>query len=247
MLMPAPLWPEGLRLQVSGEAAKPFIEMTLRMMEAWGIKWNIDGDTITIPGGQSYRARRLVVEPDASSASYFAAAAALCGGTVVLQGLSANSVQGDTAFLTVLQQMGARVKWDRDAVEVTGAGNLRGVDVAMNGMPDMVATLAAIAPFATSATRIRKIQFIRYHESDRLRSIATELRRLGATVNDFEDGIEILPSRLRGTCIETYDDHRIAMAFSVVGLRIPGVRINNPACVSKTFPDFFNQLAKLVN
>jgi 3-phosphoshikimate 1-carboxyvinyltransferase len=247
MLMPAPLWPEGLRLQVAGDAAKPFVEMTLRMMEAWGVKWNIDGDTITIPGGQAYRARRFVVEPDASSASYFAAAAALCGGTVILQGLSANSVQGDTALLTVLQQMGARVKWDRDAVEVTGAGQLRGVDVAMNGMPDMVATLAAIAPFATSVTRMRKVQFIRHHESDRLRSIGAELRRLGATVNDLEDGIEILPSRLKGASIETYDDHRIAMAFSVVGLRIPGVRIQNPSCVSKTFPDFFDQLAKLAN
>src|ERR1700693_1378956 len=114
-------------------------------------------------------------------------------------------------------------------------------------MPDSVATLAAIAPFATSVTRIRKVQFIRHHESDRLRSIATELRRLGATVSDLEDGIEILPSRLRAASIETYDDHRIAMAFSVVGLRIPGVTIQNPSCVSKTFPDFFDQLAKLAN
>jgi len=247
ILMPAPLWPEGLRLQVTGDAARPFIEMTLRMMEAWGVKWNIDGDTITIPGGQAYRARRLAVEPDASSASYFAAAAALCGGTVVLQGLSANSVQGDTALLTVLQQMGARVKWDRHSVEITGIGELRGVDVAMNGMPDMVATLAAIAPFATSVTRIRKVGFIRHHESDRLRSIATELRRLGASVTDLDDGMEIAPSRLHGASIETYDDHRIAMAFSIVGLRIPGVRIQDPACVSKTFPDFFEQLALLRN
>jgi len=247
MLMPAPLWPEGLRLQVSGDAARPFIEMTLRMMEAWGVKWNIDGDTITIPGGQAYRARRFVVEPDASSASYFAAAAALCGGTVTLQGLSANSVQGDIALLTVLQQMGARVKWNRDSVEVSGAGQLRGVDVAMNGMPDMVATLAAIAPFATSPTRIRKVEFIRHHESDRLRSVAAELRRLGASVIDLEDGMEILPSRLHAASIETYDDHRIAMAFSVVGLTVPGVQIQNPACVAKTFPDFFATLAKLAD
>lgn len=247
MLMPAPLWPEGLRLRIAGDAARPFVEMTLRMMGAWGVKWNIDGDTITIAGGQAYRARPFVVEPDASSASYFAAAAALCGGTVTLKGLSANSVQGDAALLTVLQQMGARVKWNPDSVEVTGVGNLRGVDIAMNAMPDMVATLAAIAPFATSTTRIRKVAFIRHHESDRLRSIATELRRLGATVTDLEDGMEILPSRLRGTSIETYDDHRIAMAFSVVGLRIPGVTIQNPACVSKTFPDFFEKLATLAN
>ena len=122
MLMPAPLWPEGLRLQVTGEAARPFIEMTLRMMEGWGAKWNIEGDTISIAGGQAYRARRFIVEPDASSASYFASAAALCGGTVTIQGLSANSVQGDIALLTVLQQMGARVKWNTDSVEVTGTG-----------------------------------------------------------------------------------------------------------------------------
>jgi 3-phosphoshikimate 1-carboxyvinyltransferase len=245
MLIPAPLWPDGLRLQVAGDTARPFVEMTLRIMEAWGVKWNIEGDTITIPGGQAYRARRFAVEPDASSASYFAAAAALCGGTVTLSGLSSNSVQGDIAFLTVLQQMGARVKWNRDSVEVSGAGQLRGVDVAMNGMPDMVATLAAIAPFATSTTRIRKVDFIRHHESDRLRSIATELRRLGTSVTDLEDGLEILPSRLKGASIETYDDHRIAMAFAVVGLRIPGVTIQDPSCVSKTFPEFFDVLASL--
>jgi 3-phosphoshikimate 1-carboxyvinyltransferase len=115
----------------------------------------------------------------------------------------------------------------------------------MNGMPDMVATLAAIAPFATSATRIRKVEFIRHHESDRLRSIAAELRRLGASVTDQEDGMEILPSQLKGASIETYDDHRIAMAFSVVGLRIAGVKIQNPACVSKTFPEFFARIAEL--
>ena len=247
MLMPAPLWPDGLRLQVAGEAARPFIDMTLRVMETWGVKLNIEGDTITIPGGQAYRARRFVVEPDASSASYFAAAAALCGGTVTLGGLSANSVQGDIAFLTVLQQMGARVKWNPESVEVSGAGQLRGVDVAMNGMPDMVATLAAIAPFATSTTRIRKVDFIRHHESDRLRSIAAELRRLGASVTDLHDGLEILPSRLSGASIETYDDHRIAMAFSVVGLRIPGVSIQNPECVSKTFPEFFETMATLAD
>ncbi len=245
MLMPAPLWPEGLRLQVAGEAARPFIEMTLRMMEAWGAKWNVDGDTITIPGGQAYRARRFVVEPDASSASYFAAAAAICGGSVTIAGLSANSVQGDTALLTVLQQMGARVKWNPDSVEVTGTEQLRGVDVAMNSMPDMVATLAAIAPFASSPTKIRKVEFIRHHESDRIRSIASELRRLGASVTDLEDGMEIRPSALRAASIDTYDDHRIAMAFSVVGLKVPGVKIQNPECVSKTFPDFFERLSAL--
>lgn len=245
MLMPAPLWPDGLRLQVSGEAARPFIDMTLRLMEAWGVRWGVEADTIVVPGGQMYRARRFVVEPDASSASYFAAAAALCGGSVTIVGLSTSSVQGDIAMLGVLQQMGARIKWNRDSVKIVGGGQLRGVDVAMNTMPDMVATLAAIAPFASTPTRIRKVDFIRHHESDRLRAIATELRRLGASVNDFEDGMEIHPSTLRPASIETYDDHRIAMAFAVAGLKLAGLRIKNPGCVSKTFPDFFSKLALL--
>jgi 3-phosphoshikimate 1-carboxyvinyltransferase len=230
---------------VIGDAARPFIEMTLRMMEVWGARWSAEADIITIPGGQAYRARRFAVESDASSASYFAAAAALCGGAVTIRGLSSNSVQGDTRLLSVLQQMGARVTWNPDSVEVAATGALRGVDVAMNAMPDMVATLAAIAPFASSPTRIRKVGFIRFHESDRLRAIATELRRLGARVTDFDDGMEIHPSPLSAAAIETYDDHRIAMAFAVAGLKLPGVRIKHPGCVSKTFPAFFETLEGL--
>jgi 3-phosphoshikimate 1-carboxyvinyltransferase len=221
---------------------KPFRKL---MMETWGAKWGIEADTVVIPGGQMYRARRFAIEPDASSASYFAAAAALCGGSVTIPGLSTSSVQGDVGILGVLQQMGARIKWSRDWVKVTGGGPLRGVDIAMNAMPDMVATLAAIAPFASTPTRIRKVEFIRHHESDRLRAIATELRRLGARVNDFEDGMEIHPSPLRPASIETYDDHRIAMAFAVVGLKLAGVKIKNPDCVSKTFPEFFSKLESL--
>ncbi len=245
MLMPAALWRDGLRLQVIGEAARPFIDMTLRMMEAWGARSSVEGDVIVIPGGQSYRARRFAVEPDASGASYFAAAAALCGGSVTLRGLGRGSVQGDIHLLDVLEQMGAAVKWNADSVEVTGSGRLRGVDVAMNAMPDMVATLAAIAPFASSPTRIRKVEFIRFHESDRIRAVATELRRLGAEVTDFDDGMEIRPSQLSGAEIETYDDHRIAMAFAVTGLKLPGVWIRNPGCVAKTFPQFFDILRSL--
>jgi 3-phosphoshikimate 1-carboxyvinyltransferase len=245
LLMPAPLWPNGLRLTVSGEAARPFIDMTLRMMEAWGVRSSAEGETIVIAGRQRYRAQRYAVEPDASAASYFAAAAAILGSTVRIPGLLASSVQGDTRFLSVLERMGARVEWGPDGVEVTGTGALSGVDVEMNAMPDMVATLAAIAPFASSPTRVRKVGFIRHHESDRLSAIATELKRLGAQVTEFDDGIEIAPSALRSAAIETYDDHRIAMAFAVVGLKVPGVRIRNPGCVAKTFPDFFDKLAAL--
>lgn len=245
MLMPAALWPDGLRLTVTGEAAYPYIEMTLRMMEAWGARSRVKGGTIVIPGGQRYRAQRFRVEPDASSASYFAAAAVLVGGTVSLPGFGRNSLQGDMGFLDVLERMGARIEWTDAGVNVTGTGRLMGVDRAMNAMPDMVATLAAIAPFASSPTRIRKVAFIRHHESDRLRAIATELRRLGAQVTDFDDGLEILPSKLKPAAVNTYDDHRIAMAFAVTGLRLAGVRIKNPGCVAKTFPGFFEKLSAL--
>ncbi len=245
VLMPAPLWPRGLKLRVMGDTARPFIEMTLRMMEAWGVSSRMDGDVITVPGGQSYRARQYSVEPDASAAGYFAAAAALCGGDVTIEGLGPGSVQGDIGFFRILEQMGAKVEWTADGVVVTGTGRLAGVDVAMNSMPDVAPTLAAIAPFASSRTRIREVGFIRYHESDRLRALATELRRLGAAVEDNPDGIAIEPSTLSPAAIETYEDHRIAMSFAVAGLKLPGVRIKDPGCVSKTFPDFFDRLARL--
>jgi 3-phosphoshikimate 1-carboxyvinyltransferase len=245
MLMPAPIWKAGLKLRVIGDAARPFIDMTLRLMEAWGTHNSVETDQIVVPGGQWYRAQRFVVEPDASSASYFAAAAALIGGAVKIEGLSSNSVQGDLGFLGVLQRMGARINWHPDYVEIVGTGQLAGVDVAMNAMPDMVPTLAAIAPFASSPTKIRNVAFIRHHESDRIRVLATELRRIGADVSETEDGLEIRPSTMRPAPIETYDDHRIAMSFAVLGLKLPGTKIKNPGCVAKTFPDFFTRLSAL--
>jgi 3-phosphoshikimate 1-carboxyvinyltransferase len=245
MLMPAPIWKIGLRLHVIGDAARPFIDMTLRLMEAWGARHSLEGDQIVVPGGQWYRAQRFAVEPDASSASYFAAAAALIGGSVKIEGLQSNSVQGDVGFFGVLQRMGARVTWHRDFVEVVGTGQLAGVDVAMNSMPDMVPTLAAIAPFASSPTKIRNVAFIRHHESDRIRALATELRRIGADVTETEDGLEIRPSTMRPAPIETYDDHRIAMSFAVLGLKLAGIKIKDPGCVAKTFPDFFERLSAL--
>jgi 3-phosphoshikimate 1-carboxyvinyltransferase len=219
--------------------------MTVRLMEAWGAHSTVEDDMIVVPGGQWYRAQRFTVEPDASSASYFAAATALVGGTVRIESLTSNSVQGDLGFLGVLQQMGARVVWHPDHVEVIGTGQLTGVDVAMNAMPDMVATLAAIAPFASSPTKIRGVGFIRHHESDRIHALATELRRLGAAVVENEDGLEITPSAMHPAVVETYDDHRIAMSFAVTGLKLGGLKIKDPACVAKTFPDFFDRLAAL--
>jgi 3-phosphoshikimate 1-carboxyvinyltransferase len=221
--------------------------MTVKLMELWGASISMAGDRIAVPGGQHYRAMNFTVEPDATAASYFAAAAALLGGTLTIPGITKTSVQGDACFLEILEQMGARVTWHADAVKVSGTGKLRGVDVAMNAMPDVVPTLAAIAPFAETPTRIRKVGFIRHHESDRIGALATELRRLGAAVEEFDDGLEIAPSVLHAAAIETYDDHRIAMAFAVAGLKTAGVRIRNPGCVAKTYPEFFDDLERLRN
>ena len=141
--------------------------------------------------------------------------------------------------------MGAQVKWRADRVIITSSGRLTGVDVMMNDMPDVVPTLAAIAPFASTPTRIRGVGFIRHHESDRIAALATELRRLGAEVEEFDDGLGIAPSRLHGAAIETYNDHRIAMAFAIAGLRTDDVLIKHPGCVAKTYPDFFRDLEGL--
>jgi 3-phosphoshikimate 1-carboxyvinyltransferase len=245
LLMPAPLWPDGLKLTVNGEAAQPFIDMTLDLMKRWGIGTSREGNRIMVRGGQRYYATKFTVEPDATSASYFAAAAALVGGKVTIRGLTSDSVQGDLGFLQILESMGARVRWSGEGVDIIGSERLAGVDVAMNTMPDVVATLAAIAPFASSPTRIRKVGFIRHHESDRIHALATELGRLGAAVREFDDGLEILPSPLHRAVVETYNDHRIAMAFAVAGLKLGGVRIKNPGCVAKTYPEFFEHLTSL--
>jgi 3-phosphoshikimate 1-carboxyvinyltransferase len=248
ILMPAPLWKRGLKLALTGAVARPFIEMTRALMKEFGATSTIDKlrpDSIVVPGGQRYRSRTFAVEPDASSASYFAAAAALCGGVVRIEELRADSVQGDIGFFKVLEQMGAEVKWRADGVEVRGDGRLRGVDIDMAAMPDMAATLAALAPFASSPTAIRKVAFIRHHESDRIHALATELGRLGAKVRELDDGLAIQPSKLRPAAIETYGDHRIAMSFAIVGLKVKGVRIKDPGCVAKTFPDFFDRLKHL--
>jgi 3-phosphoshikimate 1-carboxyvinyltransferase len=245
LLMPAPLWQHGLKLAVDGDAAWPFVDMTLDLMKRWGVQTSRDGNIFIVPGGQHYYAASFTVEPDATGASYFAAAAALVGGRVTLRSLRRDSVQGDLGFLQILEQMGASIRWHSEGVDVIGTGRLEGVDVAMNMMPDVVATLAAIAPFASSPTRIRKVGFIRHHESDRIHALATELARLGAKVREFDDGLEIMPSLLHPAVVETYDDHRIAMAFAVAGLKLAGIRIRNPGCVAKTYPQFFEHLASL--
>jgi len=186
------------------------------------------------------------IESDASAASYFFAAPAICGGTVKVENISRNSIQGDIAFLDVLQQMGCAVEEIDNSIQVTGAADLRGVDIDMRDIPDTAQTLAVVAPFANSSTRIRGIASARVKETDRVSATCTELARLGVSVEEHEDGMTILPvEKTRPAVIQTYNDHRMAMAFSLIGLRVDGVSIENPSCISKTFPDYFDVLETL--
>jgi 3-phosphoshikimate 1-carboxyvinyltransferase len=248
LMMIAPCTSEGIELKVLGDlVSKAYVDLTVSVMRAFGASSDVeDYQRITVPGGQTYVGRTYAVEPDASAASYFLAAAAVTGGWVRIQGLGRRSAQGDLGLVGVLERMGCRVTWSDDWVELVGPSRLAGVDVDMGGLSDVAQTLAAIAPFASGDVRIRGVRHIRLKETDRLGAVTTELRRLGVTVEQYPDGWRISPSTLKATTIETYDDHRMAMSFAVTGLRVAGLRIGNPGCVSKTFPDFFQRFAALV-
>lgn len=247
LLMTAPYAASDVELMVEGRlVGAPYVEMTLSVMAAFGVEVDRDGlRRFRIRAGQRYRPREYAVEPDASSAAYFFAAAAITGGRLEVPGLSAHSLQGDARFVDVLEGMGCRAERNAGSLAVRGAGVLRGIDIDLGGMSDQTMTLAAIAPFAESPTRIRGVAHIRHQESDRLAATATELRRLGQEVEEQEDGLVITPRPVQPAVVQTYGDHRIAMAFAVIGLRVPGIAIADPGCVSKTFPDFFERLESL--
>jgi len=247
LLLSAPYAAADVEVVVEGRlVAAPYVEMTLAVMAAFGVEVRReDLRRFWVAAGQRYRARDYAVEPDASGAAYLFAAAAVTGGRVIVPGLSAASLQGDVRFVDVLEQMGCRIERRADALGVQGGGLLRGVDVDLGAMSDQAVTLAAIAPFAAGPTRIRGVGHIRYQESDRLAAAAAELRRLGQEVEVLEDGLLVIPRPLRPTVVQTYGDHRMAMAFAVAGLRAPGIAIADPGCVAKTFPDFFDRLERL--
>jgi 3-phosphoshikimate 1-carboxyvinyltransferase len=246
LLMVAPCSRRGVELHVSGPlVAAPYVDMTVGVMGAFGVTVVRDGyDTFTI-APQPYSARQYRIEPDASSAHYFLAAAALCGGRVRVPGLSRTSLQGDVRFVDLLEQMGAAVTRGEDFVEVRGTGELDGIEADLNAISDTAPTLAALAPFARRPVTLRNIAHVRLQESDRLHAVATELHRLGVRVRELEDGLVVEPSAVRPAIVDTYDDHRIAMSFALVGLRAAGIGIRDPQCVSKTFPDFFERLEAL--
>ena len=196
-------------------------------------------------GGQCYQPREYPIEPDASNASYFFAAAAVTGGRVRVTNLSTDSAQGDVRFVNVLERMGCQVERCGDDIEVIGPERLKGIDLDMKAISDTSLTLAAIAPFAESPVTIRNIEHTRHQETDRIHAMVTELRKLGVPVVERQDGVEISPSKIIPAEIDTYKDHRVAMGFSLIGLKAPGIRIKDPGCVNKTFPTFFGVLARL--
>jgi 3-phosphoshikimate 1-carboxyvinyltransferase len=251
VLMGAAFAPGGdTWIRVEGTpVSEPYIQMTVEMITAWGggILWYApegeyefeiqERDVTAAPSVYS-------IEPDASAASYFWAAAAILGGRITVAGLTEHSLQGDVAFVDVLQQMGCRVEKCDSGITVHG-GPLRGIDVDMNAISDTVMTLGAVACFADGPTRIRNVAHIRHKETDRIAALATELRRLGAEVEEFPDGLAITPRPLHGAAVETYNDHRMAMSLALIGLRVPGVVIKNPGCVAKTYPGFWQDLERL--
>lgn len=252
LLLAAPYAEQGVELEVIGDlVSKPYMTMTAAVMRDFGVEVELDTDTwrcFRVAPGQRYTGRAYHVEPDASNASYFFAAAAVTGGRVRVEGLGARSTQGDLRFIDVLAAMGARVTITDSYVEVIGppGGKLRGVDLDLNAISDTAQTLAAIAPFAEGPTRIRGIAHARLKETDRVSALATELRRLGQGVEEHPDGLTIHPAPVTPADIHTYDDHRMAMSFSIAALRAPGIRILDPGCVAKTFPDFFTRLEEVV-
>ena len=247
LLMPAPYAPLNVELIIEGPLVSvPYVDMTIEVMRQFGIdvKRN-DASHYVVESGMRYRPATISIEPDASAASYFLAAAAITGGSVLVEGLRRSSSQGDVRFLDVLAAMGCRCEETADGISMTSTGRLRGVDLDMNAMPDMVPTLVAVALFADGETCIRNVGQLRYKESDRGEGLAAELRRLGASVDMQGDALVIRPSKLHGGQLDTFEDHRLAMSFALLGLRVPGVRIEQPECVRKSFPGFWDEFEKL--
>ncbi|WP_046731631.1 3-phosphoshikimate 1-carboxyvinyltransferase [Streptomyces humi] len=244
LLMLGPLTRRGLRIRVTDLVSAPYVGITLAMMRSFGVQVAREGDTFVVPPG-GYRATTYAIEPDASTASYFFAAAAVTGREVTVPGLGQGALQGDLGFVDVLRRMGAEVETGADRTTVRGTGALRGVTVNMRDISDTMPTLAAVAPFADGPVRIEDVANTRVKECDRLDACAENLRRLGVEVATGEDWIEIRPGSPAPAEIRTHGDHRIVMSFAVTGLRTPGITFDDPGCVKKTFPGFHEAFGEL--
>jgi len=240
LLLIGPLAAQGVEVGITGElVSRPYVDITLSVLTAFGITFSREAyRRFVLPGGQSYRSRQYDIEADASSASYFWAAAALTGGRVTIANLDLESVQGDIDFLSVLARMGCHLTSSLEGLTVEG-GPLRGIHMDMSAMPDLVPTLAVLAAFAEGGTVISGVAHLRHKESNRLAAVVTELRKMGVTAEEIPDGLRIVGGTPQGAEIETYDDHRLAMSFAVAGLKAKGTVIRDPDCVAKSFPDFW--------
>jgi 3-phosphoshikimate 1-carboxyvinyltransferase len=248
LLMVAPFNSPGpLQIILEGPlVSEPYVKMTEAMLLHWGATWRQSPGCYEFSAESmaNFGVRQYAIESDASAASYFFAAAAITDGDVCVAGLDRESLQGDVRFVELLEQMGCR--WIPSAIGLNlEGGQLRGIDADMNDISDTVMTLAAVACFAEGPTTIRNVAHIRHKETDRLAALATELRRVGAEVDEFADGLTITPRPLHGAEVETYNDHRMAMSMALIGLKVPGVVIKDPGCVAKTYPHFFDDLERL--
>jgi 3-phosphoshikimate 1-carboxyvinyltransferase len=245
LLMAATRAQGDVSLEVEGAlVSEPYVAMTAALMRHWGLQVAVHDHHFHVPGRQQGFLRAYDVEPDASAASYFWAAAAITGGAVRVEGLTARSIQGDVRFVELLEEMGCTVIRGESSLTVRG-GPLHGIEADMNDVSDTVMTLASVACFAQGPTTIRNVAHIRHKETDRLAALAAELRRLGAGVAEFADGLTVTPAPLHAAEVDTYNDHRMAMSLALIGLRVPGVVLRNPGCVAKTYPDFFAGLERL--
>lgn len=246
LLLAAPQMPGGLRVRITTDLiSRPYVDMTVAVMRSFGATVTMEGSDTWVVDAVRYAGTTYTVEPDASAASYAWGAAVVTGGTVTVLGLHRESLQGDVGFAEVLERMGARVRWDVDAVTVAAGDSLRGIDVDMSQLSDTVPTLAAVAALADGPTTIRNVGFIRNKETDRIAAPVAELRRCGIDAVETDDGLVIHPGPVSPAVVQTYDDHRMAMAFSLLGLACDGIEIADPGCVAKTFPDFWDLLDRL--
>jgi 3-phosphoshikimate 1-carboxyvinyltransferase len=246
LLFIGPLAPEGVEIVITDElVSRPYVDLTLAVLEDFGISYYREGYRFfQVLGGQPYQPGAYAIEADASSASYFWAAAAITCGKVTIANLSAASCQGDAAFPGVLERMGCTLESGEAGLTVQG-GPLTGIDVDLATMPDLVPTLAVVGAFARGETIITGVAHLRHKESDRLAAVATELQKIGIAARETADGLIIPGGAPHGAAIDTYEDHRLAMSFAVAGLKTPGVVINDPGCVAKSFPDFWQYFDKL--
>jgi 3-phosphoshikimate 1-carboxyvinyltransferase len=241
LLLVAPYTQNGVDINIiEGPVSKPYVDMTIDVMEEFGVKINRDGyRSFAVAGGQIYRAGSYEVEPDCSQAGYFWAAAAITGSKIKVKGTTPKTRQGDVRFTQLLEYMGCKISYETDGISVTG-GPLSAVTADMADMPDMVPTLAVVAAFAEGTTKIENVAHLKAKESDRLGSVVHELSKMGIEASCSDTGMKIKGGSPKGTIIDTYGDHRMAMSFALAGLNVPGILIMDENCVEKSFPEFWN-------